>query len=157
MKRLSGNLIQMTIEGHMLSFEVCHDYMKARGMAEPYPKYVYGVKFLGTEPIAILRSGTTLEPGMRYTLKGVNLKPDNQRNPAYRDYNELFHFRGEHLRELVAVDDDGWNYVTTAKITSPDNWCMLLEQEMDCNLRTWLQKYRRKSSIHDRLDLFYQI
>lgn len=157
MERFSGSLIQMTAEGHLLSFEVCHDYMKARGMAEPYPKYVYSVKFLGTEPVTFQRSGATLEPGAQYTLKGVNLKPDNQRNPAYRDYNELFHFRGDHLRDLITVDDDGWNYVTTAKITSPDNWCMLLEREMDCNLRTWLQKYRRKSSIHDRLELFYQI
>lgn len=157
MERFSGNTIQMTVEGHLLSFEICYDYMKARGMAAPYPKYVYGVKFLGAEPVTIQRNGTTLVPSMRYTLKGVNLKPDNQRNPAYRDYNELFHFRGDHLRELVAVDDDGWNYVTTAKITSPDNWCMLLEQEMDCNLRDWLQRYRRKSSIRDRLDLFYQI
>lgn len=157
MERFSGKLIQMTVEGHPLSFEVRHDYMKARGMTPPYPKYVYSVRFLGTEPLSLQRWDTRLEPGMQYTLKAVNLKPDNQRNPAYRDYHELFHFRGSHLRELIAVDDDGWNYVTTDKITSPDNWCMLLEREMDCNLRNWMDLYRKESSIRERLELFYQV
>lgn len=157
MERFFGPRIQMIVEGQTLSFEVRHDYMKARGTKPPYPKYVYSVRFLGTEPVSLPRCGTCLEPGMQYTLKAVNLKPDNQRNPAYRDYHELFPFRGDHLRELIAVDDDGRNYITTGTISSTDNWCMLLEREAECNLRGWMEQHRKNSSIRERLDLFYQV
>ena len=159
MNRFSDKEIQMTIEGQPLLFEVCYDYMAARYKDEPYPKYVYRVRFLGTDTVTLTRTETTLEPGMHYVLKGVNLAPGSQknRNPAFRDYNELWDFRGDHLRKLIAVDDDGWYYVTTGNITSSDKWCMLLEEEMDCNLHTWMQQLRIESSIHTRLDLFYQL